>query len=280
MQKKMDGQKFSVCMCVYGKDNPDWFSEAMNSVLCQTCPPDEVVLVVDGPVPETLGQVIRDFEKLDTLRVLWLPQNMGHGIARDKGLEMCSHDLIALMDADDISVPQRFQWLLEAFAADPELSIAGGDIVEFIDDPEHPIGRRQVPQSHGQIREYLKTRCPFNQVSVMLRRSCIDQVGGYQDWYCNEDYYLWVRMYMANMRFANVPQVLVQVRVGRDMYRRRGGWKYFSSEYRLQKLMLKNKIIGPVTFGLNVAKRLIVQVLMPNRLRQWVYEKFARSRNA
>ncbi len=273
----MSRQKFSVCMCVYGKDDPDWFADAMNSILHQTCPPDEVVLVVDGPVPDRLGQVIAEFEQLPILQVIRLPQNCGHGIARDEAIKASRNDLIALMDADDISVPQRFEWLLEAFAADPQLSIAGGDITEFIDTPDNIIGCRQVPQDHAQIRAYLKKRCPFNQVSVMLKRSHINRVGGYQDWHYNEDYYLWIRMYLANMRFANVPQVLVNVRVGRDMYRRRGGWKYFSSEYKLQKLMRREKIIGFGTFLLNVSKRFIVQVMMPSRLRQWVYEVFARS---
>ena len=78
------------------------------------------------------------------------------------------------------------------------------------------------------------------------------------------------------MQFANVEDILVNVRVGKEMYQRRGGWKYFRSEAKLQKFMLKNKIIGFGTYVVNVTKRFIVQVLLPNKLRGWVFKKFAR----
>lgn len=83
-------------------------------------------------------------------------------------------------------------------------------------------------------------------------------------------------MYLADMKFANIDDVLVNVRVGEDMYRRRGGWKYFKSEFKLQRYMKKNKIIGFVTYFMNVMKRLVIQVLLPNRIRGWVFKKFAR----
>ena len=57
----MRDMKFSVAMCVYGRDNPDWFETAVNSILDQTVPPNEVVLVVDGPVPAELDNVIKKY---------------------------------------------------------------------------------------------------------------------------------------------------------------------------------------------------------------------------
>ena len=116
----------------------------------------------------------------------------------------------------------------------------------------------------------------MNQMTVMFRKAAVDGAGGYVDWYCDEDYYLWLRMMLAGAKFANLPETLVNVRVGKEMYRRRGGMRYFKSEAKLQKWMLDNKIIGFGTYAVNVAKRLIVQVLMPNRIRSWVFQKFAR----
>ena len=116
----------------------------------------------------------------------------------------------------------------------------------------------------------------MNQMTVMFKKKSIEAVGGYVDWYCEEDYYLWVRMAEAGMRFANISETLVNVRVGKEMYNRRGGWKYFKSEAKLQKYMLNKKIIGFGTYFSNVTKRFVVQVLMPNRLRGWVFKKFAR----
>lgn len=117
----------------------------------------------------------------------------------------------------------------------------------------------------------------MNHVTVMVKKTAIASSGGYMDWYSNEDYYLWLRMYLANMRFANLPDVLVNVRVGKDMYQRRGGKKYFLSEAKLQTYMLSQKIIGPGTWLLNVGKRFIVQILLPTKLRGWVFRFFARS---
>lgn len=273
----MENLQFSVCMCVYGKDDPAWFETAANSILDQTAAPSEVVLVVDGPVPTALDAVISKLEQQHRFRVVRLPENRGHGEARRIGLEHCSHELIALMDADDISVPDRFEKQLAVFREDPAVAIVGGQISEFVEDPEGIVGIRNVPLTDEEIKEYLKTRCPMNQVTVMFRRPEIMKAGGYLDWYCNEDYYLWNRMVLAGMKFANVPEILVNVRVGADMYQRRGGWKYFCSEWKLQNYMLKNRIIGLSTYLMNVAKRVTVQLLLPNRLRGWVFQKFART---
>ena len=66
------------------------------------------------------------------------------------------------------------------------------------------------------------------------------------------------------------------VRVSEDMYARRGGWKYFQSEARLQKYMYRQRIITFPQYCVNVMKRFIVQLLLPNKLRGWVFRRLAR----
>lgn len=272
----MSETKFSVSMCVYGKDNPDWFRTAVNSVVNQTKSPDEVVLVVDGPVPEELDAVIKDFEKNPIFKVIRLEVNKGHGEARRTGLNNCTHELVALMDADDISAPDRFKKQLALFETNPELTIVGSSITEFVGEPENIVGARVVETDDAAIKADMKKRCPMNQMTVMFRKSDVEKAGGYIDWYCDEDYYLWLRLLLNGAVFANLPDYLVNVRVGKEMYQRRGGMKYFKSEAKLQKYMLDNKVIGIGTYAVNVCKRLIVQVLLPNKLRSFVFQKFAR----
>ena len=274
----MSETKFSVSMCVYGKDDPQFFRAAVESILNQTATPSEVVLVVDGPVPEELDAVIRGYEAMPIFRVVRFAENQGHGNARRAGLAACSNELVALMDADDLSAPDRFQKQLAKFAGDPSLDIVGGMITEFVGEPDNVVARRDVPLEDQDIKQYMKKRCPMNQVTVMFKKTSVDRVGGFIDWYCDEDYYLWLRMTLAEMQFGNVPDVLVNVRVGEEMYQRRGGKKYFLSEAKLQKYMLDHKIIGFGTYLMNVNKRLIVQVLLPNKLRGWVFQKFARKK--
>ena len=272
----MKDLKFSVAMCVYGKDNPEWFKTAVDSIIEQTKKPDEIVLVVDGPVPDEIGAIIEDYEKLDFFKVVRFEINQGHGNARRAGLENCTNEIVAIMDSDDISDPNRFEKQLEVFKNDEKVAIVGGNITEFVGEPDNVIGRRIVFGDDAEIKEDMKTRCPMNLVTVMFRKSSVDQAGGFIDWFCEEDYYLWLRMMLGGMKFANVSDDLVNVRVGKEMYQRRGGMKYFKSEAKLQGFMLKNKIISLPTYVINGGKRLVVQVLLPNKIRGWVFKKFAR----
>lgn len=116
----------------------------------------------------------------------------------------------------------------------------------------------------------------MNLMTVMYRKSKVKEVGGFIDWYCEEDYYLWIRLALAGHKFYNYQKSLVNVRVGEEMYKRRGGKRYFQSEARLQKFMLDSKLISWPKYLCNVAIRWAVQVAMPNSVRGWVFQKFAR----
>lgn len=274
----VNSAQFSVSICVYGKDNPKHFDIAVQSILDQTIPPTEVILVVDGPVPDELDLVICKYEGNPLFRTIRLEENQGHGNARRIGLENCNFDLVALMDADDISVSNRFEKQLSVFYENPNLSVVGGIIEEFIDETSNLVAKRTVPSEHHEILTFMKKRCPFNQMTVMLKKADVQKVGGYLDWHKNEDYYLWLRLALSNSYFYNINEVLVFVRVGNEMYQRRGGYKYFLSEYRLQRFMFEKSIISLSQFFINVSQRLIVQVLLPNTIRGWVFQKFARER--
>lgn len=270
--------EFSVCMSVYENDNPQDFYGAVMSIYQQTCPPEEIVLVIDGPVPDEMLETINRL-KAETciMNVIPLEKNMGHAIARQTGLEAASNNLCAVMDADDVSVPNRFEKQLQAFEEHPEVSVVGGLINEFIHDTDSIVGTRNVPETDSDIKQYLKSRCPMNLVTVMLKKNDILQVGGYKDWYCEEDYYLWIRLALAGYKFYNIQENLVNVRVGDEMYQRRGGKKYFQSEARLQKYMHEHRLISWPRCVYNILIRWTVQVVMPNKLRGWVFRKFARN---
>ena len=206
-------------------------------------------------------------------KVIYLKKNQGHGNARRFGLANCSNELVALMDSDDISLPNRFHYQLKAFQDDPTLDIVGGQITEFIGEPTNIIGKRVVPEKHDDIKAFMKKRCPMNQVSVMFKKSAVESAGGYLDWYCEEDYYLWIRMFLNGSKFANVPQTLVNVRIGDEMSARRGGWKYFKSEKGIQKLLLKKRIISFFRYIYNVTIRFFGEVVVPAKLRTKLFKK-------
>lgn len=270
---------FSVAISVYKSDDPKFFDRALFSITeMQTIKPDEIVLVVDGPVCEELNRVIEKYEHLYSIfHIIRLEKNGGLGNALKIAVENSKYDLIARMDSDDVSLPTRFEQQLKYFEEYPEVDIVGGDITEFIGDESNIVGKRVVPKTNEEIREYMKKRCALNHVSVMYKRDAVQGAGGYQDWFCNEDYYLWIRMWLNHAVFANTGSILVNVRVGKEMYQRRGGWKYFKSEAKLQSFMLKKGVIRVPRYLVNVSERLILQVLMPNKVRGFLFQKLARS---
>lgn len=272
---------FSVSMCVYEKDNPQWFDRALESVAVeQTVKPFEIVLVVDGPVPPEIDDVIFKYAKTCDERhiffnVIRLEKNQGHGNARRRSVSSCSTEIIAIMDADDVSDCHRFQTQLPLL--NQGIDICGGNIAEFIGEESNIVSHRNVPVEDDAIKEFAKKRCPFNQVTVMFKKKVYEKAGGYMDWYQDEDYYLWLRMMKIGAVFANTGSVLVNVRIGDKMYQRRGGLKYYRSERKLQKYMLKEKMISLPRYVLNCSMRFVIQVLMPSRMRGWFFKKMARS---
>ena len=269
---------FSVAMAVYRNDNAVDFAEAVRSIYdSQIVKPSEIIIVIDGPIPESLETTLESLKKdIGIIKFVRFEKNQGHAAVRQAGLEAASFDLVAVMDADDISVPQRFEMQLEAFAKHPEASVIGGQIKEFIEKPSNVVGERIVPEKDDEIKQYLKSRCPMNLVTVMYRKKDVAAVGGFMDWYCEEDYYLWIRLAENGYKFFNVSDNLVNVRVGKEMYQRRGGWKYFKSEARLQAYMLKHGVISLPRYIYNTIGRFVVQVAMPNRLRGFIFQKLFR----
>ena len=267
-------EKYSVLMSLYKKEHPEYLRLAIDSMLNQTVKPDEIVLVEDGPLTDELYAVEDEYK--DKLTIVVNEKNLGLGLALNEGLKVCRNELVARMDTDDISKPDRCEKQLEYFAAHPKTTILGGQIEEFIDSLGNIVGKREVPQTDEDLKRYMKKRCPFNHMTVMFKKSDVMKVGNYQDWFWNEDYYLWIRMALADCIFANLPKVLVQVRVGEEMYARRGGLKYFRSEEKMQRLMLQNSLISVSRYLINTGERLILQVLMPTRLRGWIFKNFAR----
>ena len=268
---------FSVCTSVYKNDNPVLVKTALDSITIeQTFKPSEVVLIVDGPVPDALSDVIKSYESSEIFHVIKLQENKGLGNALKLGVENAKSPIIARMDSDEIAAPDRFEKQLMYLEKHPDCDILGGQMTEFIDNPDNIVGRRNVPLTNEDIYQYMKSRCGLNHVTVMFRKDAVLKAGNYQDWFWNEDYYLWVRMMLAGCKFANLPDVLVNVRSGKDQYARRGGMKYFKSEEGIQRLMLKNNLVSLPRYLFNVSIRLAIQVIMPNWLRGFFFQKLFR----
>lgn len=273
----MEEKKISVLMSVYKNDIAQNVRTAVESIINQTYRPSQVVIVVDGPIPDETTKTLEELKELySEVEIYPLEQNVGLGNALKEGMTHCVNEIVARMDSDDIAVEDRFEKQIKKFEEDSELSIVGSNIAEFIGDKDNVVSIRSVPEKHEDICKYLKKRCPFNHMTVMFKKSEVEKAGGYLHWFYNEDSYLWARMYLAGCKFANIPENLVYARINEATFQRRGGYKYYKSERDLFKFMYKNKIIGWGEYQKAKAIRFVVQVLMTNKTRQWFFKKFAR----
>ncbi len=227
---------FSLLLPTYHADDPDHLRRAFASAVDeQTLRPHEVVLVRDGVVPPRLQSVIDELVKSSVVpvNVVALAENIGLGHALDAGLAACEYEVVARMDADDVSTPERFAVQIPLLAEGYDL--VGSALLEFHEHEDDIVGRRTPPLGEKEIRSWSRFHDPFNHPTVVYRRSMVQSVGGYQDLPLMEDYWLFARMIEAGARVANVAEPLVKYRVGAGAYARRGGWQLLRSEMQLQR---------------------------------------------
>lgn len=270
--------EFSVLMSVYAKETPEFLNRAFKSIWDeQNVKPSQIVLVKDGLLPDALDDAVSCWQQKlgDVLTVVALEKNVGLGLALNKGLEYCDFEIVARMDTDDISIPERFERQLLFLDKNIDISVVGGYISEFEGDEDNIYAYRKLPLENMEIRAFGIRRNPVNHVTVMFRKADVLRVGGYMSFLGFEDYYLWARMLVNGFKFANIPEVLVNVRAGAAMSGRRGGLKYASIEYKLQKEFLRLGFIGKLDFIINVVARFIARAI-PNSVRIALYQKVLR----
>lgn len=253
--------------------------QALHSALVdQTVLPAELIAVYDGPVPSAVIQVIEEFAQWFPVRKIFFQENRGHGPARSAAIEACATPWIAIIDADDISRPDRFEKLLEEIKRHPECAVIGGGYTEFHDaDEGHCEGPDVLmPETPEEILRYLQSRSPIAQPTAILRTEAIRAVGGYLPWFNNEDYYLWIRLASAGYPMRNVPSSLILFRTDPDLYKRRGGLRYWWNEIQLQLYSLRKGTTNLGKFLAGAIVRFVVQVLFPSRFRALFYQKVLR----
>ena len=149
-------------------------------MLSQTIPPDEYVIVKDGELNQDLENVLSEYsEKYNIFKILSLEVNSGCGPASIVGMKACTNDLVARIDSDDISLPNRCELELELFSNEDDLVVVGTDIYEFDKDPDKIIAIKRMPYSPEEIYQFGKRRNPINHSTVMMRKSIVMQYGGY-----------------------------------------------------------------------------------------------------
>lgn len=264
---------------MWAGDRPDYLERAVrSSVHEQTRRPDELVVVEDGPLPArlaaTLDRVLRSCPV--PVRRVRLARHLGLGPVLDAGLAACSHDIVARIDADDLSLPHRFE-VQVPFVESGRADLVGSALLEFERDEQHVVAVRVPPTAPRAIVRAARLHDPFNHPSVVYRRSAVQRAGGYQDLPLMEDYWLFARMIAGGARVANVPEPLVLYRVGDGAYDRRGGLRLLVSEVRLQWRLRRIGFTTSAQLGRNVLVRGAYR-LVPSSVRRPLYRALVAQR--
>ena len=265
----MQYENYSVLMSVYYKEKPEYLKQSIESMLNQTVPTNDFVIVCDGPLTPELDAVIDSYK--NALHVVRLEKNGGLGPALNEGLKHCRNELVARMDSDDISVPRRCEIQLEEYRKNPTLGILSASLLEFTETTDNVIGKRTLPVEDEQIRRYSKRRCPFNHPVVMFKKEAVQQAGGYNGrFHLFEDYYLWIRMIQTGVEARNISENLLYMRAPADMFQRRGGMKYAKDMLKFRGWMVKSGWSSWKDFTFSALPQAVVCVA-PNWLREKVY---------
>lgn len=266
---------YSVLMSVYYKETADDLRLSVESMMRQTVPPDDFVLYCDGPLSEELLKEI-DFLKnrYPLINVVPCDENKGLGAALGEGLKYCRCELIARMDSDDISKPDRMELTLRAMEEN-NADIVSGSVSEFDGSIGNITGTRALPETDKQIKKYVRHRNPFNHPCVTFRKKYAMLAGSYQSCPYFEDYWLWARMLQNGCRGYNLQQSILYMRGGAGMYKRRGGITYTKAALSFRRRMRRMRLCTRWDYIITCAAH-IISGLMPNKLRMMFYSKILR----
>lgn len=269
----------TVLMTTYHGTSVEELERSIGSLIAQTRPADELLVVVDGPVPAPLDAALAaaTAEHPD-IRVERLPRNLGSGLASARGLELATGDYLARHDSDDVSLPQRFEREMAAIE-ERGLDLVGSAMLEFEGSPEHVVGVRTNPRTHDQIVARMRLNNPVNNPTVIFRRRLAIEVGGYADLRYMQDYDLFARLLAAGARAENLDEPLVLFNAGDSMISRRGGWRMLRHEWEVQRRLMATGTIGPTLLVRNMVVRGAFRIIPPSLLKR-VYAVLFRTRGA
>lgn len=265
-------KKYSVLMSLYKKEKSEYLRLALDSMLNQTVVPDEIVLVEDGPLTDELYNVLDDYPMLKRIKN---ETNLGLGLALNVGLKECRNELVARMDTDDCSKPERCEKQLGRFLEKPYLAIVGSHIDEFIGDPSNVISQRIVPVTSEEIYEFAKKRSAFNHPAVMYSKTAVLENNGYANLKRNQDVDLFGRMQFKEYKAENIDEALLWFRSSDELAKRRKSWQntwsYIATIRKFWKMGYSSffdyAMVGIAQTGM---------YLMPVKMQNFVYKKFLR----
>jgi len=266
-------RKIAIIMSVYKNDNLHDLKEALESLYAQTEKAD-IFIQQDGCLSNELESYL-DIE-LEREHITYLgkrDENFGLAYSLNELLKkvLLNYEYIARMDADDISTSRRIELQYNFLKQNDKLDIVGGYIKEFGDGFAYEKVVK-YPLEHNKMFAFFSKRVPLAHVSVMYKNSFFKKVGFYPtSSLTNEDTLMWMMGFDKGCIFANIPEILVKVRVNKDFFTRRGGLK--KSWNDLKDRLMVIKVLGYNFSSYGYAFALFLINLMPGNIKKILYKR-------
>jgi len=220
--------KLAVIMSLYKNDTLGFVKLAVESIISQTYSQFDFFIQYDGLIPKDVDDYLSGL-KDERIHINRRDENKGLAYSLNELLRIVmpkNYDFIARMDADDISMPERFEKQIAYMEAHHETECLGTWAIEIKSDGSEYY-RKQMPETHDGCRKQFMIRDCMIHPTVMFRKSYIEKAGLYSlDTYFGEDTMMWAQGFAAGCKFANVPEYLFKFRLHDDFFNRRRGWKH------------------------------------------------------
>lgn len=270
-------ENYSVLMSVYAKVDVEALKLSVGSMVNQTYKPDQIIIVWDGPVGQELKDVVEYFSSHNPgmFTIVDLKENHGLAYALNAGMKVARNDLVARMDSDDYSLPERCQKQVAEFEKRPGLVLLGTQIRFFKDSIENILEQtRTFPTDVEDIRKAMARKNVFSHPTVMFRKSVVLECGGYNDELRRrQDYELFSKMIVnKKMEGGNLPDTLLLFR-GDDEYKRRNrNVESCKNRIKVQKILYKRGDCSLIDY-LYILAAMTVTMVIPDKLYDFIYTK-------
>lgn len=271
-------KEYSVLTTLYAKEKPEFLRQCLDSMLNQTVPPSEYVIVKDGPLTPELEEVLNEYsQKYPIFKIIGLEVNSGCGPASIAGMNTCTYEYVARIDSDDISLPTRCERELEMLNKEEDLVVVGSDQYEFEDDPKVITAIKKMPTEPDEIYKFGKRRNPFNHSTVMMRKSIVQAKGGYAPLRRSLDVDLFLMLLRKGCKCRNIGEPLILFRTGSARVKRKKNWTNFKCDIEVYKKNYKEGYLSFFDYSYIVFRQLVF-FMMPSGLASYLYSKIYRQK--
>ena len=268
---------YSVLMSVYNGEQPAYLKLSIDSMLSQTHKTNDFILVCDGKLTDKLEDVIKQYEAdyPEIFHVIRVENKVGTGQCANLGINKCKNEYIAKMDSDDIAMPDRCEKQLSLMLSNPAIDMCGAYIEEFDTDTNEQIAIKKTPVENEEIHKYARRRNPFNNQTLIFKKSKAMSIGGYSSVKRCEDYDFVVNMLHHGAVGVNIPKVLVRYRVSKSNYERRHNWDNTKSFIGVRWRIFRSGYSNLIDFIIPCALQMVIFIL-PKGCTSVIYKKILR----